>query len=667
MAGGLGGQFRGAGGPGRHGGRPAQLPRRGGAGGRRIRGGPGRDGRQLLQGALDDLLLPQGKRLEVALVDGDRRGGRHLDAATRPELGLGHAVGGQQVRGAHVEVGGHLGQRIPLADDVRLEVQPLAGGDARQRAVGVAAGAGGDAQRVAPGGRRVAEQLRIEILQLVHVGPGEARQHAEARHAVHVHGLVGVGRHLDHVEPVALRETAHQDRGQQLGHVVLGLVAQVAAPGHIPEVVGAKAARGPVQGEGTRVVAGHGQVPVAAGLVEVPEIAGGSSAGLHRIAPFLDPGVAVQAEEAASGADELPHAHGLGRAPGGVLEAGLDEGQVREVLGHPLLLEDLARHGQVLGAPGQGALHEAPQSVGEVVDPGEHLVVQVDGKVEHGALLGRLHLGQLRLQVVAREAHGLGRHADAVFRPGGVLLVQDLADGRQPLQEGLLLGLREEALRQAPHQIVRLVGPGLGGTPVLGPDGLLGGVHEELELGRAGLRRRERSADLGGRRGLGVQADPRPHRAEGEDEERGPAVDPEAHSVGLGSDVGLVGGGVEQLGVHRALQADLDHPALGDGILVHVLGVGFEVGVDLGDLAGGGHVALGDGLHGLDRAELVAGAELLAHFGQVDEDHVTQGFLGVVGDADDGGAVAQGLHELVVLGVFAIGGEHGSSKGMGTV
>src|SRR6478735_3907810 len=74
----------------------------------------------------------------------------------------------------------------------------------------------------------------------------------------------------------------------------------------------------------------------------------------------------------------------------------------------------------------------------------------------------------------------------------------------------------------------------------------------------------------------------------------------------------LVGGGVQQLVEVRGVRGlDAEHPR-GEGILVHLLRRGREVGVGGNDLAGEGRVDVARGLHRLDDADRLALRDLAA-------------------------------------------------------
>src|SRR3954467_9997903 len=111
----------------------------------------------------------------------------------------------------------------------------------------------------------------------------------------------------------------------------------------------------------------------------------------------------------------------------------------------------------------------------------------------------------------------------------------------------------------------------------------------------------------------------------------------------------LVGGGVQQLvevGGIRGLYAE--HPC-GERVLVHLLGRGRQVRVGGDDLAGDGRVDVARRLHRLDHAHRLALRDLAAGLRRLDEDHVAQLLLRVVGDADAHGAVRLAAHPLVAL------------------
>ena len=71
------------------------------------------------------------------------------------------------------------------------------------------------------------------------------------------------------------------------------------------------------------------------------------------------------------------------------------------------------------------------------------------------------------------------------------------------------------------------------------------------------------------------------------------------------------------------------------------------------DFAAHGQESVAHGLHGLDRAEHLAGGERFAHGRDIDEYDVSQLALREVGDADDG-RVTLDTAPLVVVRVFQI-------------
>ena len=104
----------------------------------------------------------------------------------------------------------------------------------------------------------------------------------------------------------------------------------------------------------------------------------------------------------------------------------------------------------------------------------------------------------------------------------------------------------------------------------------------------------------------------------------------------------------------RILHLHLDHPGATVRFAVHQVRGIVQVGVSLDHLAGDRAVKVGGGLDGFHRAENVAMAEGRADLREVDERHVAQRGLRVVGDADDRGTVGGDLDPLVVLGVTEV-------------
>ena len=113
--------------------------------------------------------------------------------------------------------------------------------------------------------------------------------------------------------------------------------------------------------------------------------------------------------------------------------------------------------------------------------------------------------------------------------------------------------------------------------------------------------------------------------------------------------VGVVGSLIHQpLGIGRR-SLELEEPALAFGAAIDQRRIVDQGLVDLDHLACERGVDLARGLHALDHARLVALAEGGADLGQLDEHHVAQLLLGMVGDADRDD-VAIDPHPLVLLG-----------------
>jgi hypothetical protein len=127
------------------------------------------------------------------------------------------------------------------------------------------------------------------------------------------------------------------------------------------------------------------------------------------------------------------------------------------------------------------------------------------------------------------------------------------------------------------------------------------------------------------------------------------------------ADGGFVAGCVEE-GVHfggvGGLQ--LEQPG-GVGVCVDGFGGvdGFLVGAD--DLAGDRGVDVGGSLDRFDHRDGLAGGDSTAGIRQLEEDHVAEGLLGVVGDADGQAAVGLDADPFVGGGVTQVAGDvHGS-------
>ena len=117
-----------------------------------------------------------------------------------------------------------------------------------------------------------------------------------------------------------------------------------------------------------------------------------------------------------------------------------------------------------------------------------------------------------------------------------------------------------------------------------------------------------------------------------------------------------VTGGIQQAADGARIgEAQGEDPAVLIGALVDRLRRIGKCHVDVHHLTGQGGVDVGRRLHGLDHGKRLAGIHLPPDLGGLDIDDVAQGLLGMVGDADGGGAVAMDLHPLVGLGVTQVG------------
>src|SRR5512146_3585915 len=124
----------------------------------------------------------------------------------------------------------------------------------------------------------------------------------------------------------------------------------------------------------------------------------------------------------------------------------------------------------------------------------------------------------------------------------------------------------------------------------------------------------------------------------------------------------LVGRGVQELADLAGVgKAELDHPALAEGIAVDELGIPAQLAVDLDDLATDRREEVADGLDRLDdaeRRELVDGP---ADGRQVDEHDVAELVRREVGHAD-GRLVTFDPDPLVVLRIPQVPWDHPASS-----
>ena len=299
------------------------------------------------------------------------------------------AVGAQDGLLGHAVGAGDLRQRLALLDLVLGEAEALGG---PQRRVGLLERdlrPLGQPNGPAAGRRAKAAQLRVQI---AHRLEGRARRLGDGVQIGRVghRGLFDLPRLLElDVEAEALGVLRDQRRGDELGHVVLGLGAQRAALAHHPpEVARALLADGLVDLSFAGVVARPGEIPVAVeALLQVSQIVRGGERALERVAALVDPEVGQQAVAAAGADDELPHARGLRERVGIGVEAALDHRQVDQIDGHALLLEHGTDERQEAAAPRE-PVSEVLAGVGlEEADVRDHGVVQLDGNVVLGAQL----------------------------------------------------------------------------------------------------------------------------------------------------------------------------------------------------------------------------------------------------------------------------------------
>ena len=198
---------------------------------------------------------------------------------------------------------------------------------------------------------------RVELANRLFVAAAQPRHGLEGDRPGDLDRVEAGRRRRRDVEAVVLGRDGHLDGGQEAGDELRGLVGEVAAVAHLPEVLAALPLLDALDVALAAVVAGQGQVPVAEALVEVAQVAGGGAGGLLGVAALVDVAVDAQAVALAGAADELPRADRPGMGHGVDAEAALDDRQVGQLGRNAFLDQDPSDARQVLAAAIQGALH----------------------------------------------------------------------------------------------------------------------------------------------------------------------------------------------------------------------------------------------------------------------------------------------------------------------
>ena len=121
----------------------------------------------------------------------------------------------------------------------------------------------------------------------------------------------------------------------------------------------------------------------------------------------------------------------------------------------------------------------------------------------------------------------------------------------------------------------------------------------------------------------------------------------------FGDELLIVGGREQRVQFSRIFQRDLDHPGA-VRIFIDLFRRRRQFAVHFGHRAGNRRVQIGDRLHRFHRAKSLAGGDLGAGLGQIDENDVAQRILSIAGDADSG-ILAVGFDPLVLFGVLVVG------------
>ena len=313
-------------------------------------------------------------------------------------------------RDAHAIPLGNLRQRLTARDIVIHERDPV-----RHREAVVALGddrpaTARHAHHDAASRRRdPADELRVQLEDRRDARIREPCDHVQAGRVGNRDLVELEPRQRFHlVEPVALRLLGDQRRGDQLGHVVARLAAQIPAVGELEEgevahrvgVAAAPAAAAP-PGQATDaaldaahacVVGGRRQVDAPQPLPQVREVVHSRLGRLEGIAPFVHPRVHREAVQPGCARHELPHPHRLGPAHRRVREPALDQRQVDQILGQPLRPQPVADHALVAPQPGQPDLEAVARVHLEELEVLEHPPVGGEARdvnVEGGLGRGR--------------------------------------------------------------------------------------------------------------------------------------------------------------------------------------------------------------------------------------------------------------------------------------
>ncbi len=166
----------------------------------------------------------------------------------------------------------------------------------------------------------------------------------------------------------------HDRDGDDDGNVVARFFGEYVAVVEFPEIGVSSALDGGLHGAWSRVVSGHGEIPVAELVVEILEMMRGGARGLFGILPIVNPPTAFESVASGATAHELPHAASAGARDGERMESGFGLGEVDEFLGNSLLAENAADHVFIAAGAGECAFEGAASAIGEVVDEAGDLI-----------------------------------------------------------------------------------------------------------------------------------------------------------------------------------------------------------------------------------------------------------------------------------------------------
>ena len=209
--------------------------------------------------------------------------------------------------------------------------------------------------------RDAAHELRIQLEQRRDRGIGQSRQYVEPGRIRHRNLVEDEWRQAQDVrEAVAAGLLGDQRRGDQLRHIVARFTPEIAPVGDLEErlvIHGVRLARQPadlpLDAAGARVIRRGRQIDAAEALDEVLEMIDRGVGRLERIAPFVHPGVDLQAIAPTRGRHELPHPDRTGAAHRRIRQPAFDQREIDQILRQAARAQPLPDHALIAPQTGQ--------------------------------------------------------------------------------------------------------------------------------------------------------------------------------------------------------------------------------------------------------------------------------------------------------------------------